>query len=283
MTEGPADGSIVDPLDILAEEFVHRLRDGEHPSLSEYTARHPDLAKRIQTLFPALVEMEDAGSAVGPWAGRGRRATPVADRIGEYRILRKLGEGGMGVVYEAVQESLGRHVALKVLSHSRQATDLERFRREARTAARLHHTHIVPVFAVGEADGLHYYAMQFIHGQGLDLVLREVRALRNPESIPAPDASALAATVAKSLHDSEFAPGATEADLPSPTDSPVTKSDLPGRSESVYYREVARLGAEGADALAYAHSQGVLHRDIKPSNLLLDTRGTLWVTDFGLA
>ena len=81
MTEGSVDGSIVDPLDILAEEFVHRLRDGEHPSLSEYTARHPEVAKRIQTLFPALVEMEQAGSAVGPLAGRGRRAAPVADRV----------------------------------------------------------------------------------------------------------------------------------------------------------------------------------------------------------
>jgi serine/threonine protein kinase/WD40 repeat protein/tetratricopeptide (TPR) repeat protein len=283
MTGGHADGSIVDPLDILAEEFIRRLREGKHPSLSEYTARHPELAGRIRTLFPALVEMEQAGSAVRSIADRRRRAAPLGDRIGEFRILRKLGEGGMGVVYEAVQESLGRHVALKVLSQARDATDLERFRREARTAARLHHTNIVPVFAVGEADGLHYYAMQFIHGQGLDLVLREVRALRVPESIPAPDARSLAASVARSLHDSDFAAGSAEADSPSAIACPTTRTDLPGRSESVYYREVARLGAQGAEALAYAHGQGVLHRDIKPSNLLLDTRGTLWITDFGLA
>ncbi len=284
MTDRPIDGSVVDPLDLLAEEFVQRLREGEHPCLSEYTARHPELAPRIQALFPALVEMEAAGSAVGPLAGSGQRTPAVADRIDEFRILRKLGEGGMGVVYEAVQESLGRHVALKVLLRCRDATYLERFRREARTAARLHHTNIVPVFAVGEADGLHYYAMQFIHGQGLDAVLREVRALRGPDPIPPPEASALAATVARSLHDGDFAPGATtEADLPSPSAHPASTSDLPGRSEMVYYREAARLGAQAAEALAYAHGQGVLHRDIKPSNLLLDTQGTLWITDFGLA
>jgi len=285
MTERPGDRSVIDPLDILAEEFVHRFREGERPSLSEYATRHPELAERILALFPALVEMEEAGSAVRPVAGPGRRAPPVADRIGEFRILRKLGAGGMGVVYEAVQESLGRHVALKVLSHGRAATYLERFRREARTAARLHHTNIVPVFAVGEAEGLHYYAMQFIHGQGLDAVLTEVRAMRRPEPIPPPEASALAAAVARSLHVGDFASGATEAEAVPlvPPAHPASKSDLSGRPDVIYYREVARLGAQAAEALAYAHGQGVLHRDIKPANLLLDTQGTLWITDFGLA
>jgi serine/threonine protein kinase/WD40 repeat protein/tetratricopeptide (TPR) repeat protein len=283
MTERGVEASIVDPLDLLAEEFVERLREGEHPSLSEFTARHPELDERIRTLFPALVEMEKAGSAAGPLAGPGRRAPPLAGRIGEFRILRKLGEGGMGVVYEAVQETLGRHVALKVLSNGKNATYLERFRREARTAARLHHTNIVPVFAVGEADGLNYYAMQFIHGQGLDAVLREVRSLRVPEPSPPPASSAVAATVAKSLHDGDFVLAVTAVEPAPQSVHSGSKSDLTARTELVYYREVARLGAQAAEALAYAHGQGVLHRDIKPSNLLLDTQGTLWITDFGLA
>ncbi len=90
----------------------------------------------------------------------------------------------MGIVYEAIQESLGRHVALKTLPshHLGDATRLERFRREARAAARLHHTHIVPVFGVGEHEGLHYYTMQFIRGHGLDAVLREVKRLRRDPS-----------------------------------------------------------------------------------------------------
>src|SRR5262249_41458164 len=148
--------------------------------------RFPDLAGRIRALFPALVEMEQAG---GPpcrgdtsTPGRPPHPEPVPDRVGEFRILRKVGEGGMGVVYEAVQESLGRHVALKVLPPNRTGGYLERFRREARAAARLHHTNIVPVFGVGEADGLHFYAMQFIPGQGLDSVLDEVRRLRAARS-----------------------------------------------------------------------------------------------------
>src|SRR5262245_4370720 len=112
--------------------------------------------------------VEGGGQATGP------ASTPVEcpaqpRQLGDYRILREVGRGGMGVVYEAVQESLGRHVALKVLSSHAllSPTQRERFRRESRAAARLHHTNIVPVFGVGEQEGVHFYAMQFIHGQGL--------------------------------------------------------------------------------------------------------------------
>src|SRR5439155_25830628 len=96
------------------------------------------------------------------------------DRIGDFRILREIGRGGMGVVYEAEQESLGRRVALKVLPlHS--ASDpklLARFRRESRAAGQLHHTNIVPIFEVGEHGEHCYYAMQFIPGQALDEILK---------------------------------------------------------------------------------------------------------------
>ena len=102
------------------------------------------------------------------------------ERLGDYRILREVGRGGMGVVYEAEQESLGRRVALKVLPDAAlaDAQQVLRFQREARAAARLHHTNIVPVFGVGQDDGHHYYVMQFIPGMGLDAVLDELRRLR---------------------------------------------------------------------------------------------------------
>ena len=100
--------------------------------------------------------------------------------LGDYRLLREVGRGGMGVVYEAVQESLGRHVALKVLfQNGRLApTQVERFQLEARSAARLHHANIVPVYGVGEYQGMHYYAMQFIQGHALDEILDDLRRLR---------------------------------------------------------------------------------------------------------
>src|SRR5262249_41839549 len=107
---------------------------------------------------------------------------PPLDRLGDYQIIREIGRGGMGVVYEAEQVSLGRRVALKVLSQrSLDTRARQRFEREARAAARLPHTNIVPVFGVGEQDGLPYYVMQFIHGRGLDQVLEELRRLQSAE------------------------------------------------------------------------------------------------------
>ena len=110
-----------------------------------------------------------------------RNFGPPSKQIGDYRILRQIGRGGMGVVYEAEQISLGRRVALKVLPE-RASSDrmiLERFRREARAAARLHHTNIVPVYDVGQDGDVRFYAMQFIQGQSLDLVIDELRRFRD--------------------------------------------------------------------------------------------------------
>src|SRR5712692_5274033 len=166
-------------LERLAAEFVERHRNGEHPPLSEYTERYPDLAADIRDLFPALVQIEKLkppADATGEFEPAPTPAAPTKlERLGDYRILREVGRGGMGVVYEAEQESLGRHVALKVLPSSAllNPTYLARFRREAKAAGRLHHTNIVPVFGVGEEDGVPYFAMQFIQGQGLDKVLAD--------------------------------------------------------------------------------------------------------------
>src|SRR5262249_40501717 len=176
-------------LDQMAEEFVARRRRGEHPSLTEFVARCPELADDIRELFPALDLMEE----VRPASGKETRIFPMhgsqngdkrPERLGDYRILREVGRGGMGVVYEAEQESLGRHVALKVLPAPAllDPKHLLRFQREAKAAARLHHTNIVPVYGVGEDGGLYYYVMQFIQGLGLDEVLTELKHLRDARS-----------------------------------------------------------------------------------------------------
>jgi WD40 repeat protein len=180
-----------DPFEIVAESFLARFRAGERPSITEYAALHPELADQIRELLPALVMVEQdltidpvpngelIGSVEFPREER---------RLGDYRILREIARGGMGVVYEAEQVSLGRRVALKVLpghvAGDREA--LERFRREARAAARLHHTHIVPVFEVGRDGDVAYYAMQFIQGQGLDQVIDELARLSSHEQPLAP-------------------------------------------------------------------------------------------------
>src|SRR5207237_1266296 len=168
-------------LNHLADEFAARYRRGERPALQEYIDRHPELADDILEFFPAMAEMEQVKDerrqvreppAAGP--------LPPLERLGDYRIIREIGRGGMGVVYEAEQVSLGRHVALKVLPKQLllDARTKRRFEREAKAAAKLHHTNIVPVFGVGEHEGLPYYVMQFIPGLGLDEVLEELRRLQ---------------------------------------------------------------------------------------------------------
>jgi serine/threonine protein kinase len=155
------------PFDRLAEEFASRLRKGEKASLTEYIDRHPELADEIRQNFPAIALLERlkqsevaSDDAEADRSGSGRRTMP--ERLGDYRIKRELGRGGMGVVYEAEQESLGRRVAIKVLPFHSTSDPvlLSRFFREARAAARLHHTNIVPVFDVGVCEDIHYYATQ---------------------------------------------------------------------------------------------------------------------------
>jgi WD40 repeat protein/serine/threonine protein kinase len=320
--------SAADPFGQIADEFVEAIRRGKSPSVEEFAQRYPEHADAIREILPALVLMERAKSAddVPGQLHRAQASTAALQlrQLGDYQIMREVGRGGMGVVYEAQQLSLGRHVAIKVLpAHALlDRRHLGRFQREARSAAKLHHTNIVPVFGVGEQDGLHYYVMQFIQGLGLDVVLEEMRRLRQARGKQAPTQGELpgrptnvtqdisAVDVARGLLTGEFRHseendeggrmkdegrqrgGADSSFILHPSSlSSSAIIHLPGQSEgstlsesgNQYWQSVAHVGVQVADALAHAASQGVLHRDIKPSNLLLDDTGNVWVTDFGLA
>ncbi len=279
-----------EPIDQLVDSFLRRYRAGERPSAEEYIARYHELAGQIEELLAAVLLLEANGRAAGPDGGRtADRGGLVGQRLGEYRILREIGRGGMGVVYEAVQESLGRHVALKVLSVGLAARGefLERFRREAKAAAGLHHTNIVPVFGVGDwrAEGVNppipFYVMQFIEGLGLDRVLEAVRLRHAPAASGADRVSIPSRPAEPSGLPSTEVPPAASADRGTPELG--GSSGLTAGTEAEYYRAAAGLIAQAADALEHAHRHGVLHRDVKPSNLLLAGDGTVWVTDFGLA
>ena len=192
-------------------------------------------------------------------------------QIGDFRLERRLGSGGMSVVYQAVQVSLNRRVALKVLpmNLSGGASAVERFHREARAAARLHHPNIITIHAEGAESSICYFAMEMVDGQGLDQVIAELRETRLPE---------VAQPAAATAEDAE-----ARADVGTDDGSQVPCVLRDCKSESQYFNTVARLISEVADALNYAHAEGIIHRDVKPSNLMLSRDGRLILLDFGIA
>jgi serine/threonine protein kinase len=192
--------------------------------------------------------------------------------LGDFRIIREIGRGGMGIVYEAYQMSLARHVALKVLPFASALDERhrKRFLLEAQSAAQLHHANIVPVYAVGCDRGTHYYAMQLIYGRPISADVFD--DLCEPK---------------ESFSDREVVDlGASTANVHRDLTSRMSKPKIAGSTRAQRRdrsRTIAELIAQAAEALDYAHACGVVHRDIKPGNLLLDLQGKLWITDFGLA
>ncbi len=236
----------------LVDEFTSRVREGKPPDVEEYVNRYPQLAGRIRELFPTLMLLEGIGVTRCGTATQAM-ASPLSENsvFGSYHIKREIGRGGMGIVYEAVHALLEKKVALKVLPVGTLAgaDQLERFFREARMAAGLHHTNIVSVFDVGQVAGTPYYAMQYIEGSSLDQILHIMQSASGQDAV---DPSAR------------------------------IQAGLPGSAED-YFSWVSGIGMQAAEGLAYAHERKIIHRDIKPSNLLLDNQGVLWIADFGLA
>ncbi len=297
--DGPIDRD--EQLGEAIEAYLVLAEGGGPPDPEAFVAGYPDLG---EDLLAALEGLELVKGLVGGPGGPGHRLEE-GRRVAGYRIVRELGRGGMGIVYEAVHVGLDRPVALKVLGGQAapDSTGRRRFLNEAKTAAGLHHTHIVPVFDVGQVGGLCYYAMQRIEGSGLDRVLRHLRrdravaagstqgsASRRSAGTPAPRSGGVRVKpvpngAAPGLGEETLSWAGVGGGVPpwrrgEPVDEPPPFTPPRG---SAYYRWVADAGRQAAEALAHAHRAGVIHRDIKPSNLLVDARGAIWVADFGLA
>jgi WD40 repeat protein/serine/threonine protein kinase len=296
-------GSAEDGLVAIIEELTTRLQAGERVDVEPYIRAHPEQAERLRNVVPALGVLAELGQAPLPEEAPETTSQSLLGELGDFRILREVGRGGMGVVYEAEQVSLGRRVALKVLpfASTLDAKQLQRFKNEAQAAAHLHHQNIVPVHATGCERGVHYYAMQFIDGHTLAAMIAELRRLAGREAAESSRPAGPAADLASEMACGRWAParrGAAVGQLtgpyPGPAEPPAapandtgpqaaTDSTLRSTTEPAYFRSVAQLGIEAAEALEHAHLMEVIHRDIKPGNLLMDGRGKLWVTDFGLA
>jgi tetratricopeptide (TPR) repeat protein len=287
----------------VADEFLRRQRDGERPDIEEYIARHPQAAEVLRPVLASL-GLLDFSQRDRDTSSAETSAGEVAGTLGDFRILREIGRGGMGVVYEAEQISLGRRVALKVLpfASTLDAKQLQRFKNEAQAAAHLHHTNIVPVHATGCERGVHYYAMQFIEGQTLASVIEELRAKTDWERSPSEGTPEVLSAGARAVLTGPWEPSvplaSPDADswATDPGTRPIRKTKTAADTtpkagistersarSPMYFRSVAQLGVQAAEALDHAHQLGIVHRDIKPANLLVDGRGHLWVTDFGLA
>jgi serine/threonine protein kinase/dipeptidyl aminopeptidase/acylaminoacyl peptidase len=284
------------PADINEEilaQFVEELEKRGSQAIEDYVHRYPELAGRIH----ALLQTRNAVQQARPEAEPG-----IPERLGVFRIVREIGHGGMGVIYEAIQDRLNRRVAVKVIRHGRILPEArDRFLREQEVLARLHQTNIVAIHTAGEEGQLQYFAMPYIEGAALQHVVQTVLQLETVQpGSKTPSLARLASMLAaKSDHAAER-PSSVPPVSGEAAEVYQTGSGVPGGSASStsrrpvvpaegitlspeYFRSVAEVMIEASEALQHAHGARILHRDMKPSNLMVDTSGRCWLIDFGLA
>ena len=291
--------------DIL-DSYLVSLEQGVPLDLERIKTENPELAGPLREYLEGLAILQNEGAELQidrstPSFRPDESTVPVAKQLGDFELIREVGRGGMGVVYEARQTSLDRLVALKVLPFAAMLDEkqIARFENEARAAAQLHHPNIVPIHGVGSDRGVHFYAMQLINGQSLQQIIRELRddgaALQQEDgrdaSSQSPGLSRTVLDMGQDIRCEEtrsFSPG-TDSDRTIKVN--LDSGELQGGSglssrrvrSTPYIESIVRLIVQAADGLHAAHQYGVIHRDVKPSNLMLDEAGKLWITDFGLA
>lgn len=260
---------------------MEQFRAGRDPSVADYLAANPELGEELREVLETLAFVEGKKKAskaakVAPAQSAPRRS------LGEFELLERIGQGGMGVVYRAVQKSLDRVVALKVVPDAMLDDELavRRFELEARAAAQLQHPNIVPVYDVGEVDGVVYFTMQLVDGCGLDVVVKGLREFRAAHAKDSAGVAISRLRLADGIPQQRKTPAKGNS---SSTPLSSSRSHTSAARRDDYYGEVAALGSDIADAIAHSHERGIIHRDLKPSNLLLDLSGKVWVSDFGLA
>ena len=266
--------------DDVVDEMIKLKQLGEL-DVESFARRYPHQAERIRRILPTLeilAELEDGNSIMSGTLPRVDQSDEVEGVLGDFRIKREIGRGGMGVVYEAEQISIGRKVALKILPFAAVFDErrLQRFKNEAQAAGMLRHPNIVGVYSVGTERGVYYYAMELIEGRNLAQVIESlydepgiVDGLENARFDP-------------SNRNSQNVESSSAAFDTRPIAGLSTRGSGSGHRLE-FFQSVARLGVQAAEALEHGHQIGIVHRDIKPSNLLVDSKGHLWVTDFGLA
>ena len=265
------------------DEFAELVQQGGAPSVEEFSKRYPEIATILTQILPAIGAMKNAQSMKPEDSPASAIEAPqfVDGTVGDFRLVKEIGRGGMGVVYEAWQISLKRRVALKILPFAAalDSKRLERFKNEAQAAAQLHHANIVPVYAVGCERGVWYYAMQIIEGETVAEVISQLRGDLDPSpyvstQIDDPSSQQNSNSVSKSRW------------TPKPARETVANAAATTHSshrDSSYIELVVHIAIQVAEALEHAHSLDIVHRDVKPGNLIIDQRGRVWVTDFGLA
>ncbi|MEZ5989703.1 MAG: protein kinase [Planctomycetota bacterium] len=241
-------------LNSLVELCLERMETEGEKALDELCRAHPAQAEALRRRIAGLARtgLLEIGSE-----------EELPERLGEFRILEKLGAGGMGVVYLAEQEGLGRRVAIKLVrpEHLFFPGARERFRREVETIARLQHPGIVPILTIGEERGLPWYAMERVRGRTLAELLDRLR--KRPRS--------------------ELRGGLLRELLLEDEDREGSGSDDAALFHDSWVRTCFEIAVQVADTLEHVHAQGVLHRDLKPSNLMLTPMGRVLLLDFGLA